>query len=273
MHMHTPLCQHADGQVHDYAQAACQRGLKGVIVTCHNPLPDGLAATSRMRLDQFDEYLDLVDRARADCADFADVRVGLECDYMPQLEPFLADQINSAPLHYVLGSVHPQLPEYREAFFDGDDLVFQKTYFTHLAQAAESGLVDALSHPDLVKNMYADTWQLERVFDHVCACLDRIAAAGVAMELNTSGANKAIAEINPSPRILEQMQARGIAVVIGADAHTPERVGEGFGQALAALADVGYRQVSYFLERRRVDVDIDTARQSLRGVTAGQTCP
>ena len=40
-HCHTPLCKHAHGLPIDYAAVALRRGLKGLIVTCHCPLPDG----------------------------------------------------------------------------------------------------------------------------------------------------------------------------------------------------------------------------------------
>ena len=45
-HMHTPLCKHAAGEPEDYAEVAQRRGLKGIIVTCHNPAPDGFSFCS-----------------------------------------------------------------------------------------------------------------------------------------------------------------------------------------------------------------------------------
>ena len=84
------------------------------------------------------------------------------------------------------------------------------------------------------------------------------------MELNTSGVNKAVREMNPSPQILEKIRARGIPVVIGADAHRPERVGDGFAIALRQLAMLGFREVSFFLDRKRQTVGIAAALASLR---------
>ena len=83
------------------------------------------------------------------------------------------------------------------------------------------------------------------------------------MELNTSGLNKKIAEMNPFPDMICEMRARDIAVVIGADAHLPDRVADGFDRATDLLATCGYTQVSYFVKRSRVDVPIDEARASL----------
>ena len=84
------------------------------------------------------------------------------------------------------------------------------------------------------------------------------------MELNTSGLLKALPEMNPSPAQLVMMRERGIPVVIGADAHMPRRVGDGYVQALRLLQAAGYDEVSYFLERKRRTVAITAALASLR---------
>ena len=86
------------------------------------------------------------------------------------------------------------------------------------------------------------------------------------MELNTSGLNKVVPEMNPGFAILEQMSNRNIPVVIGADAHVPERVADNFETAIDLLEAAGYTHVSRFLDRTRTDIPIDTARNSLRPV-------
>lgn len=88
------------------------------------------------------------------------------------------------------------------------------------------------------------------------------------MELNTSGLNKALPEMNPGPRILALIRERGIPIVLGADAHRPGRVADRFEQALRLLDELGFDSVSYFIERRRQEVPIAAALASLRGVPA-----
>lgn len=262
--MHTPLCRHAVGEPEEYAARAYERGLKGIIITCHNPLPDGISQGVRMYPEQFPAYIALVERARQAWQGRVDVRLGLEADFLPGLEPFLREQLASTEFHHVLGSVHCQIPEYRERYDTGDALHLQKTYFGHLAEAAESGLFDTLSHPDLVKNMNPREWDIERALPFIEAALDRIAATGIAMELNTSGELKSIPEMNPGPIILKAMRKRGIPVVIGADAHVPERVADRYEKALDVLESVGYHEINYFLERKRHSVPIGAARASLK---------
>ncbi len=263
-HTHTPLCKHATGDPIQYAEVAYRRGFHGLLVTCHNPMPADFSPHVRMAVDEFDDYLRLVFRARQQWRGLIDVRLGIEADYFPGYEAWLEHQLRLADFQYVLGSVHPQIPEFRQRYWHGDAVQYQQAYFRLLADAAETGLFDCLSHPDIIKNTMPDQWVPARVMDDIRHALDRIAATGVAMELNTSGVNKEIPEMNPFPGMLVEMRKRSIPVVIGADAHQPERVGDGFHAALDVLQSSGYEDISFFINRCRQDVSIPTARRRLQ---------
>ena len=271
-HCHTPLCKHAFGEPEEYAAVALARGFKGITFTCHCPLPDGFSANVRMAPGQFDDYVGMIAATRAAFAGRLDVRLGLESDFYPGVEPWLEKLHARVPLSHVLGSIHYQVADYRKLFYTGDVFSYQKLYFEHLALSAESGLFDTLAHPDLIKNESPADWDFQRLRPVIERALDRIAATGVAMELNTSGVQKDLPEMNPSPSQLALMHERGIPVVIGADAHVPERVGDGYLTALGLLESVGYQEVSFFLDRKRQSVPIQAARESLPEViyTAAQ---
>jgi histidinol-phosphatase (PHP family) len=269
-HAHTPLCKHATGAPEDYALRAEARGLRGIVFTCHCPLPDGHSRQWRMDPEQFEDYVALIAGARERLHGRVDVRLGLESDYFPGIEPWLERLHGRTSLHHVLGSVHTQSAPYRAAYYRGDAWDYQKTYFQHLAQAAESGLFDTLSHPDLVKNEAPHEWDFARIRPDVERALDRIARTGVAMELNTSGLNKALPEMNPGRDMLRLMAERGIPVVLGADAHRPDRVADRFEEALWTLETAGFRDISFFLDRQRQIVPIAAARASLRPVAPAQ---
>lgn len=260
-HCHTPLCRHSVGEPEEYAQAALDRNLAGINITCHGPTP--LEFGHCMRRSEWSEYLAICARARAAFEGKIEVKTGIECDFLPSLVSYWRDFLPRYKMSHVLGSVHPQVPLYREQFWRGDAFEYQKTYFKHLADAAETRLFDTLSHPDLVKNSVSSDWNLELILPHIQRQLDRIAKVGTAMELNTSGLLKNIAEMNPAPQILREMATRGIPVVIGSDAHVPERVGDHWIEALDLLRDCGFQNVSFFLGRTRHDVEIGVARASL----------
>ncbi|MFW6039148.1 MAG: histidinol-phosphatase, partial [bacterium] len=217
----------------------------------------------RMQPDQLTEYVQLVERTAEQWRGRLEVHLGLECDYMPGYESWLDAQLGEADFKYVLGSIHPHLQGYRDAYWRGDPLAFQRNYFTHLAQAAETGLFDALAHPDLVKNVTPDHWQPTRILDVIGESLDRIARTGLAMELNTSGLLKTVPEMNPGPIILQEMAQRAIPVILGSDAHEPRRAGEAFANALDMLETAGYRHIHYRLEGQSHELPIVNARAAL----------
>ncbi len=263
-HMHTELCKHSRGTPDEYAAVAVARNLKGMTVTCHCPLPDQIDAASRMASDQVATYVNMVMATRTRFQDRLDVRLGLESDYLPQFVPWLYQLHAEQAYSYILGSVHPQAAYYRDAFWTGDIRAFHRTYFAHLAEAAETGLFDCLSHPDLVKNTEPRQWDFKAVEDDIGRSLDRIARTGISMEFNTSGLFKKVKEYNPGQAQLSMMRERNITVVLGADAHVAQRVGDHFPQALDLLQDVGYTHVSLYLDRQRQDLEIDRVRSSLQ---------
>lgn len=272
-HMHTPLCRHAIGHPEDYAEVAQRRGLKGIIVTDHNPV-ENWTARSRMTLQELPDYVEMVQRAREEWAGEIDVRLGLESDYHPNGDNSYLEKLHAMhPFNYILGSVHPQIKDYQALYSMTEPADYQRQYFHHLALAAETKLFDCLAHPDLVKNVHPSRWNPELIMDAIKAALDRIAKTGMAMELNTSGANKDVPEMNPGRSILEQIHARNIPVVIGADAHKPERVGDRFEKALSLLQDIGFTHVSLFLERRRSEICIADALASLRPLPTPNDTP
>ncbi len=214
--------------------------------------------------EQFNDYVTLIERAADHMTehDF-EVKLGMESDWFPGMEDWLKTLHSRADFHYILGSVHYHIPEYRAEFWKGDGEAFQMGYFRHLADAAETGLFDCISHPDLVKNAFPETWDFDLVQPVIAESLDRIQQSGVAMELNTSGIHKAFPEMNPGNEMLSMMAERDIPVVIGSDSHQPRRVAAQFDDALEALAEVGFREVSFFHERQRQSLPIEAALASL----------
>ena len=263
-HCHTPLCRHSVGEPEEYAQIALERGMAGINITCHGPTP--IEWGHCMRQSEWSEYLQICQRAKTKFAGQIEVKIGIECDFLPSLVAYWRDFLPRQNLSHVLGSVHPQIGTYREQFWRGDAFEYQKTYFKHLADAAETGLFDTLSHPDLVKNNTPRDWDLAKILPHIQRQLDRIAKTSTAMELNTSGLQKAISEMNPGREILSEIAVRGIPIVVGADAHIPERVADRFEDAIDILADCGFGNVSFWVDRKRRDVPLAIAKNSLKKV-------
>jgi histidinol-phosphatase (PHP family) len=254
-HLHTPLCKHAAGEPEAYADRAIARGIPEIAFTDHVPMPAWYDPENRMTEPEFPRYRALVDRVRKARPNFP-IRFGVEADFVPGTEDYLAGFLATHPLDYVLGSIHFlgdfgfDNEKYAEEWSRRDVLAAWQDYFRLVQLLAKSRLFDALAHPDLVKKFgHVPEGDLSPMFREALACVKE---HGLALEVNTAGLRRPCREIYPSRRLLEIAIDLGIPAVTGSDAHAPSEVGAGFEAAEALLRDVGYREASRFEKRRRI---------------------
>lgn len=244
-HMHTPFCRHARGAPEEYVAEAVRKGLEEICFTDHVPLDDQKFGPT-MRRDEFPAYQEAVFRCR-DSATIP-VRFGIEADFWPEPEfmELFRDWLPAQPFDVVMGSVHAirgwvysHGGEALEKWKKVDVAEAWRDYFSLVGQMADTGLFDILTHPDAPK--HSGFWpKEEQIPDIVQPALDRLAAAGMGMEINTSGLVRPCQEIYPSLQILSLARERGIPISFGSDAHGPQEVGRYFDQALKLAKDAGY---------------------------------
>lgn len=265
-HTHTARCKHASGRMADYVLAARKAGLDEMGFSDHLPYPKG-ESPYNMAPEELPLYVDEVLDLRAQNPDLP-IRLAVEADYFPECEEELAAQIARAPFDYVIGSVHYQkVTKAREqriltdADFwdwpiDSPDPADQEEWLRHevnevwreylhqMRLCAASGLFHIIGHADLPKkfgntphgDFTAEYRETARAF----------AAAGVVVELNTSGLRQKVAEIYPSMPFLRELRAAGVGITLGSDAHKPEQVGAFFGQAVEWARRAGYGELMRF---------------------------
>ncbi len=256
-HAHTIFCGHATGATHDYCERAIKQGLTGIIFTEHNPMPSTYQHQGRLQSALMPSYIAVIERTRQYYRGALDVRLGIECDYLPEYENFVREQISQHPFTYVLGSVHCQFPNFQAYAKPSDGNQFEVTYFDLMARAAESGLFAALAHPHLCNVMLKRrTTRLPHI---VNLFLDRLAATGVALEINTGGL------LYWDPVLYAGAVERNIPIVVAGDAHEPGHVGEHFVAALRFLQKQGCSAISIFLNGERVDTPVSEALAHLAG--------
>jgi histidinol-phosphatase (PHP family) len=251
-HLHTALCKHATGRPADFVAAARAKKIPQICFSDHCPTPDGYDEAHRMTMDQFSQYRHGV----YDLAESKSPRLllGIEADYYEGCETFLRPWLKAQAFDLVLGSVHFiqdwgfDNPKERPLWDSVDVTAVWRTYFRMLMKLADTGLFDVMSHMDLPKK-FGHRPADKDLKEMVQPALDRIAAAGMGMEVNTAGLRKEVREIYPSPLILSLACEREIPICFGSDAHAPQEVGEGFAEALTLARDAGYTH--YFRARNR----------------------
>ncbi len=257
-HTHTRFCRHAGGLPIDYARAAAARGIPEIACTDHIPFPNDPSPSIRMTREEFDAYLRHVREAQDDQA--CSVLLGLEADYQPNLVAgHIQALLDTADFDIVLGSLHtgpfwdlaPDDPAATPEFVEQ----MNRTYYRRMAELARTQLYDVCSHFDIVKRagIHAPEALLAEI---VPPALDAVAAAGMAIEINTSGLEHGAAEAYPSSLILGWMKARDIPITFGSDSHDPAQVGRHFVHALQLARSAGYTHRVAFRKRKQHSVPL-----------------
>mgnify|MGYP003518356550 FL=1 len=251
-HVHTPLCGHAEGHPEAYLEEARAKGLKGVVFTDHSPMPPWYDPESRMRLEALPFYLLALERVRERAQDLY-VGIGLEADFHPGTEGFVAQLLRRYPFDYVIGSVHYlgawplDHPDHQEEYAWRDLKEVFRAYFQEVEKAARSGLFHAIGHLDLPKK-FGHRLPEEALLELAEPALRAVAEAGLFLDVNTAGLRRPAKEVYPAPALLRRARELGIGLVLGSDAHRPEEVGFAFPEVQALLAGLGFREAYYFVE-------------------------
>jgi histidinol-phosphatase (PHP family) len=256
-HVHTERCGHARGRAEEYVAAARERGLSAIGISDHLPSLHGRDPELSMALEDLDAYVAEVLELKRRYPGY--VLLGIEADYRPDTVDALPALLASQSFDYVIGSVHHvdgwgfDDPRQKELWQGKDvDKVYRR-YLELVSEAAECGLFTILGHLDLVKK-----WG-HRPSDSLTAEVERlagrVAAAEVAVELNTSGLRKPVGEIYPGLAMLEPLARQGVAITFGSDSHRPEDVGKDFELALRSAHQAGFSRylVLRGREGRRAD--------------------
>jgi len=270
LHSHTSLCGHAVGTPELYVHRAVDLGLRALAITCHVPSdrPDFGGPGIRMRRADLPVYRDWVERARSAAAPHGlEILYGIEAEITDDLA-FLREQdeiLAAEPFDFVLGSLHHQLPIFRQRLLRDDlaglDLDIIRRYFAQLTAGVRQGTYDSIAHPDVIRCygtverfVPAELESIVRPF------LEAAASADVCLEVNTSGLTKEAFEIHPDPLFLQWARETGNRLTIGSDAHRPASVGQCFDDAERILTAAGFDTLHLFRQRHRQAVPLAEAK-------------
>jgi len=261
-HVHTELSGHGSGTVAQAVSAAVFKGLTGLILTEHLPLPEGIDPANHISMPMSalgtyaSEVSEWAGRARG-----VQVVCGAEADWIPGREAETAAIRRAAVdagVAVLLGSVHFldgwafDDPHRVDEWEDRDVDAVWARYFEVWCDAARSGLFDVMAHPDLVKKFghFPSIAATELYSEAARAALE----GGAAIEVSTAGLRKPVAELYPGPDLLRVFAQAGVPATVGSDAHDPSEVGLDVEVAYEALHEAGYRHVTFPVSREEVRV-------------------
>ena len=216
--------------------------------------------------DELDGYFRSIEEAQRD----TDVRLraGLEVDYFRSQEGRIRAIVEEYPLDYVLGSTHYingiDVGSHVEArgFFEGRLLGdAADEYFTVWREAVETGLFDAMAHPDYWRKFLhtarAEPAAWSEYGAVVADAIEGLARCGVGVEVNTSATRHGLSGFYPVREFMEAAHTAGVRkVTLGSDTHSPEVLGYMIPEAAKMLQGIGFRSVSSFRGREAASIPL-----------------
>jgi histidinol-phosphatase (PHP family) len=263
LHNHTTRCCHATGPMAAYVERAKALGLSNFGFSDHSHwMLQACGERLAMLAGELDAYVADVLALQAEYDSEAPrpfhVRLGMEMDFMPSRLPLAREIQSRYDWDYIIGSVHNigfeklQAPEMYDQW-SIDDVC--ELYFHQLGMMVDERFCDIIAHIDLPKKM--GRRPASGMLSHVESLIPAILAAGMAVEINTSGRDAPAQEFMPGWEVIEALAAAGVPLTLSSDAHAPHQVGRHFAEVLAGLRRLGVRELVYFEGRTMRHAPLD----------------
>ena len=229
-----------------WVDSARSHGLRDIAFTDHDRFHTGV---------DFEE----IEKLRASNPDIK-IRAGIELDNDPQTSAAGRSWVekNWDKLDFVLGSVHylddpaemfDRVPDGAGQFVGRNIDEIYEDYFKRVREIAATGLVDCLSHLDLIKiHGHRPCGDIRAIINET---LDVIRARELAIELSTAGWRKPVDELYPSDEIIHLAIEKGIPFTTASDAHSHAQLSENFDRLAEKVSFVGIREVCVYEKHQR----------------------
>ena len=260
-HIHTPLCNHAVGEMGEYIEVALAKGLSEICFLDHLII-SGRGQKNSMSIDAIPDYYENIQKLKKAYSGKITIRAGLEVDFDPENVTRMVKLLRQFPFDVIGSSVHfvdgVNVASRREASVISDveekELILR--YFETMSRMLEFDYYDIICHFDVVKKTgRVITEEFIPVIDKI---IHKIAKKKLVVELNTSGWDHPANECYPSEGIIKKCVDAGVPFVLSSDAHKPEDTGNYCNRALNVLAAAGCNRVCSFESRERRFIEIDT---------------
>lgn len=221
-HTHTARCRHAWGEDREYVEAAIRNGMKVLGFSDHCPwiFEDDYVSGTRMLPGQLDDYFTSIEALKREYAADITIYAGFESEYIPELMEAQDRLLKDYPVDYMILGEHFTK---REPFgpytgFPSDSEEALKTYVDLIIEGMETGKYLYVAHPDLFHFTGPD----EIYEAHYLRLCQYLKAKNIPVEINLLGVVEK--RHYTSERFLRIAKQAGNSVIIGCDAHTPDRL-------------------------------------------------
>jgi histidinol-phosphatase (PHP family) len=270
-HVHPNYSIDAEGSIDEFCEEALKKGLREIAFTTHldtdietddcfvNVKGKAVSTRSSVWLEDYEQSVKSADDRYKERG--LRVRLGVEVDYIHEIESSLPDNFHSTEFDIILGSMH-LVDHIAISAGERAEKAFKKysieeignKYYSLLQEAVESNLFDVMAHIDLYRR-FGQKFYGKRICEiwkpHIESFAQAMNRYHVGFEINTSPLRRGQGEPLPEPEIVRELGSRGVHIVtVGSDAHTPQNIGSDIDSAFSILKDIGYSHISLFEKRK-----------------------
>lgn len=250
------------------ADFAHRLGLAGITVTDHL---DCEKCVSETDFGHILKSMEDIDRASAASDNGFEILKGVEiADWIYNKKP--AERcIEKCGFDFILASVHSASTGKRvtesfksfKSFYTttpDEDKRFMQLYVENLKYTAANADYDALAHLSYplryLNGMCKKNFSLDNYMSGFEDILKTVIKRGKAIEINTSGLAGDWHTTMPDIGLLKLYRSLGgHLITIGSDAHTAQRIGFGFGEAVEILKKAGFKACHVYKKRKPVALE------------------
>ena len=268
MHMHTWFSTDSEACPRDMADEAVRKGLKTICFTDHFDKDD--LEWGEEGIFDVDAYFVEMQKLQEEYAGKLNIRIGIELGLRTYLKDYYEELTKKYPFDFVIGSVH-NVPYKKDAegnilytdpaaeklFTDRTDKeAYRLMMETTLENVRTSDCFQTLGHLDYVVR-YGKSREKEYSYTDYADIIDEILKLLIekekGLEVNSAGLKYGLPFAHPHPDVLKHYRELGGEIItIGADAHTPDKIGYAFDKAADVLRECGFSYYAVFKNRRPV---------------------
>lgn len=269
MHTHTNFSHDSKAEPEDNCLAAIEKGLGGIAFTDH---ADMWYYNERHTLEHIVSSTSRAAELGAKYSGKLKVFRGIEVAdayFDPTVTTELIERIKP---DVVIGSIHclsykgledaySQM-DFSESAISREKLVgLVDRYFELVTEMAENHDFDVLAHLTCpfryINGKYGRGLTDEEFEKPIKTILDTVIRRKIALEVNTSGMGTALNDTMPSERIIGwYRQLGGELITLGSDAHSADRVANGFDITREMLLRQGFTHGVYYENRKAVEYEL-----------------
>ena len=219
-HTHTPLCNHAVGDMREYIEAAIESGIKKLGFSDHSPqfFDDGFVSHIRMLPSEAEGYVRSVRLLAEEYKSDIEIFVGFEAEYFPSIFDRLQAFCRDYGVDYLIMGQHTLTTERMNiwASTPREDKSILTRYVDEVLEGMLTGSFSCLCHPDVLHYTGDDEEFYLSESRRLC---EGAKALGIPLEINMLGLMTS--RHYPSDRFFSIAKTVGNDFIVGVDAHEP----------------------------------------------------